>query len=241
MKNSFLAPMLCLILITTGCFWRKTNVSSTTFADVDRIPHGFTSSSTFNVLYSNNDNPLMAKEIRKKIEHMISQKGYRVQDRNTANYYLVFEANIESSQHTVNSLQYIPGPTQTTQGNIGNVFFNQTTNTWGNFQYVPEEITLYTGSLKIYVYDAEEHRKWFGKEDVLVWSGSAVSVGNNPDLRELIDYLLVSIFKDFGSSTGRIVSRNIWASETEGLKKARLERAAVSKSILAKALSITTD
>lgn len=232
--------IISVLFLASGCFWRRASVSSTTFADSDKIPYGFSHQSSFCVLNTNSDNPLLSKEIRKKIEQLLTQKGFVIQDKNTANYYLVFETNIESSKHLVNNLHYIPGTTQNTQGNLGNLLFNQKTTSSGTFQYVPEEITIFTGSINIYVYDATEHRKWFGKE-VLVWSGSAASSGDNPDLRELIDYLLVSIFKDFGLSSGKLITRTIWASETEELKKARLERTVKSKSILTTALKNTLD
>lgn len=42
-----------------------------------------------------------------------------------------------------------------------------------------------------------------------MWHGRSVSSGSNGDLRETIDYLLVTTFDKFRTSTGKIVSSKI--------------------------------
>ena len=48
-----------------------------------------------------------------------------------------------------------------------------------------------------------------------VWVGEARSVGTSSDLRQVLNYLLVADFKEFGKNTGKAVTVEINADNPE--------------------------
>lgn len=111
-----------------------------------------------------------------------------------------------SSRATINELHYIPGETQTKQGNVytngtSSAHYKEKTESAGIFTYLPKKIDIFHKSITVQAYDARYYRKH--KKLDQVWEGSAESSGENSDLREVMDYLLVQAFAQFGKNISK--------------------------------------
>lgn len=202
-----LTPFLMLL---TGC-GRNLHITHNTFADTQNIPRGFPLNSSFYVSSSTEDKKLLTKEIVQKITWILEDKGYTVTDKETADYHLTFDTKMTQETGTRSVLTYIPGDVQTTTGCVlgqGAVTYQEQTETPGKFVYVPEKYTYFSRKLSIHVYD-------LGQENEEVWQGSAFSDGESGDLRDIIDYLLVSSFKYFGKNTQKKIHTSISTKNKE--------------------------
>ncbi len=192
--------LLFLLVLMAGC--TQYSVSTNAFADVQLIPQGFEKNASFAIVSKHENDRLFTKEISHKLEKLIKEQGFAVKDEAASDYLLVFDFGMTSFKETVQVKKEIPGETVTKQGN---------TKTWGDHHlhkdyaektesssktiYVPEERTYFTGTLQIDVC----------KENEVIWNVQTTSTGSSNDLRELIDYLLVSSFNYFGQNTHKKV------------------------------------
>ena len=213
MKRSFLILLLILTIsaLLTSCASRY-YVSTNAFVDSKVIPKGFSKGSSFAILAPKKDNALFSKEVTLKIESLLKERGYTVANQSHAKYLLSFDFSISSSTETVTVPLFIPGQTHSTQGSVygsyGNFAnFNQTTQSSGTTIFVPKTYVIFTRKLGITVYE-NKLLKW-GKTDEPIWAGNSISSGQNGDLREVMNYLLVSAFKHFGVSTGKYVDNEL--------------------------------
>jgi hypothetical protein len=187
-----------------SCGKQNIFITNNTYTDAKKIPHGFPNNASFVVVPMQNENQLHSKELSQKIETILENKGYNLQNKDKADYYLTFNFEMNSSKKVTKVLKYIPGQEQTTKGNIygkdgKRSGYKEKTTTPGTLAYVPKESTIFNKTLTIRVYDGNVYRK-IKKED-FVWEGSANSSGQESDLRSFIDYLLMSTFRYFGKST----------------------------------------
>lgn len=212
MRHFFILALLPLLLASCVRYYVSTN----SFIDSDFLPKGFPKNSSFAIVPSEEYNALFSKEVARKISKILEDRGYQVSNIDKADYYLFFDFGIESSTTTINVPKYIPGQTRSTQGNVygshgGYVHYQEKTQSSGTTVFVPESYTFFTRELTITVYDAKAYRK--KKLENLIWHGRSVSSGSNGDLRQTIDYLIVTTFDTFGISTGKIVSSEISESD----------------------------
>ena len=196
--------VLCPLLILFSSCTRHYSISVNTYSDKQFIPNGFPPGSTFSVAPGNDTNPMFSKEVTEKISQILRNRGYEIADFNKADYILVFNTAITSSTTMINVPKYVPGQTQTKSGAVYGTYgyagsYNEKTESSGSTVYVPEEYTYFTRGVGIFVYDAKLYRK--KKIEEQVWSGMAISSGENSDLRDVVDYLLVSVFGYFGQNT----------------------------------------
>ena len=76
-----------------------------------------------------------------------------------------------------------------------------------------DSATLYDRRLLIKVVEGPAYRNQ--KTSPPVWVGEAHSVGTSSDLRQVLNYLLVADFKEFGKNTGKAVTVEIDANNPE--------------------------
>lgn len=211
--------LLLLLVLMAGC--TQYSVSTNAFADVQLIPQGFEKNASFAIVSSHRNDRLFTKEISHKIEKLLKEHGFVVKDQGKSDCLLVFDFDMKSFKEIVHVEKQVPGETVTKQGN---------TKTWGDQQlnkdyaekvesssktiYVPEERTYFTGHLQIDV-----HKEDTPQKEVL-WSVHTASTGSNNDLRELIDYLLVSSFNYFGQNTHKKVVKK-FDKDCEEVKQLR--------------------
>ena len=211
------------LLLLCSCGKQKLLISTNSFADVQAIPNGFSKESSFFVEPMKEDNQLFSKEVSRKIEIILKEKGYSIKSAEEADFYITFNSDMTSQTSIVNVPKYIPGQTQTTSGNVngskGTISYNEQTQTSGSITYVPQEITFFIKAIFIQVYDAKLYRE--NKKEIQVWSGSAMCSGDNCNLRSTIDYLLTTAFKYFGKNTQEYVctTQNYKDKEVEKLRK----------------------
>jgi hypothetical protein len=214
---------------------RHYSISVDTYADKQFIPAGFKPGSSFAIFPAKEENPMFSKEVSQKIAQILKDRGYRVESANKADYVLIFNSGITSTTTKINVPRYIPGQTQSTSGTVyGNRgyagSYSEKTQSSGTTVYVPQDYTFFTRGVAIYVYDAEMYRKHEKEEQV--WSGMAISSGENSDLRDVIDYLLVSVFSYFGDNTKKNVKISM-AEDDEKVHKLRAELGVILPSGLA--------
>jgi len=201
----FIMVVGCLFL--TSCS-TKYEVSSNTFVDYEEIPYGFEKGTSFYIVSKNNDNVLFSKEIERKIVNFLQNSGFEIDDAINAKYALQFDFAISSSSITVNKAQYIPGQTQKTSGSTSGTLgerthYKESTETSGTTVYVPETQIVFERKLTINVCDSRSFKDQ--TTEIPIWSGLFLSTGTNSDLREVMDYLLVPAFENFGKNTGKCV------------------------------------
>lgn len=201
-----------IILILSSCGKQIVSITNNSYADSQAIPQGFLDGCSFFIMPAKNDNQLLSKEVSQKIATIMVNKGYVIDTEKNATYYLTFNFDMQSSTQTINVPRYIPGQTQTTQGNIygyrgGYAGYQEQTQTSGSVVYVQREYTFFNKTLIIRIYNAKVYRET--KTEDLIWEGSASSCGENSDLRLFMDFLLLSVFRYFGKNTQQYVQSKL--------------------------------
>lgn len=193
-----------VLLLTLSACHRSIHVATNTYTNYQDLPSGFPHGSSFCLASGKND--LLTHEIKMKLESVLRHAGYTINDRRQADYYLVFDYEIESKEGSWMVPITLPGTTQTTQGNVYGrkyVSYDQTTYTSGSTTMVQQNYTYYIRKLTLAVYNAKIYRA--NNNENILWSGSAISVGESADFRLMVDYLIAAILPHFGKATNRII------------------------------------
>ncbi|MBF5060040.1 hypothetical protein [Candidatus Neptunochlamydia vexilliferae] len=206
-----------LAAIFSSCT-RYYHIEANTFVDSKTIPNGFHPGSSFAIHPFEKEQTFLEKEVSQKIEQILVDKGYHVVPPNKADYYLTFSISMTSSTHIVQVPEYVPGKTKTKKGSYGGIEYEEEITEDGDVIYVPEEQTLYHGELIVIAYDPILYKH--SKEDSKIWEGTAINSDENKDLRQVVDYLLVSLFEYFGKGTKRSIEVEI-QENSEEVKKLR--------------------
>jgi len=184
MKN-FTLVMGVLLLGIGGC--RSYDVRVNGFSEVPRPI--MDRASMYVTADGNSHNPLFVKEVKAKIEYLLSQHGYALNaDESKADYRLTFKVGVASHLVTNYSDSYFA-----TSGAYG-------WNRMGySYSYFPTLEMLYDELLTIKVFD--NRPVGTAKADVPVWIGEAATSGYYANVREGVNYLLVGVFEYFGQNT----------------------------------------
>jgi len=210
--QAMLIFLLPLIILLSAC-GKRIHVTSNTFADTQIIPRGFPKYCTF---YIEHDKKLLSKEIAQKISWILEEKGYRIVDQAHADYYITFDAKLTSEKRVTNVAQWVPGEKQTTTGCVhgdkrhecqGTISYQEETETAGKIVYVPQEYIVFHRKLFVQAYDTAHKEQ--------IWESSAISTGESDDLRDIIDYLLVTAFKQFGRSSHHKIESSLRTKDEE--------------------------
>ena len=201
MKKTSAAILLVIFLAGCATYYR---VRVNGYLDASQPHDPFIRGASFYVL-ENKDavNPLLENEVKSKIEALLGSKGYRVSPYDTADFYISFTYS-ESAGRNVTEIapMYHPPETAVVERRVSGERRSTSFVTYpGYTTYVPYKVTVYTASLTLQVLDAALLRA--SKEEKKIWIGESVTTGQNPDLREQINYLLVAAFDRFGENTGK--------------------------------------
>lgn len=191
MKNKFLLLVASILLFSSCGKDTGIRITTNTFANKEIIPNGFEPGSSFTINAKQKGDSLFIDEVKQKIATLLKEKGFKVKTLN-ADYKLNFSFAMEKSTHTRDVPVYIP--------NYGPWYYYNYSPYYQygyNVAYVPEQYTLFNKILLIEVY---EKGLWKNKA---IWQGTAHSYEKNSDLRDAIDYLLVTVFKHFGQNTSK--------------------------------------
>ncbi|MBI5866549.1 MAG: hypothetical protein HZB38_18950 [Planctomycetes bacterium] len=173
------------------------------------------------------EEPLLEREVGRKIEVLLRQRGYTIKPVGEANHVLFAYFAIDSG-NTVSGTRnvYVPGGTAYT-----NVYTSTgqwataTTQLPGRTEQRSYSYTFFTRYLGTTLYD---HKRFVAstaekKDDAVVWRATTTSAGGSSDLRSVIDFLLVATFEHFGSDTGKQVRETLG----EGDKRVKALRQSV--------------
>jgi hypothetical protein len=163
-------------------------------------------------------NPLLEKEIKTKINHLLVTRGYALTTFEKADYHLFFAYGMgEPRSVGAAAPDYYGSIGWGWGGGYGwggwGGWGGPSVSVgipWGSFA---DTATLYDRWLLIKVVEGPAHRAQ--KTAPPVWVGEARSVGASSDLRVVLNYLLVADFREFGKNTGKAVTMEIDAQNPE--------------------------
>jgi len=151
-------------------------------------------------------NPLLEKEVKEKSARLLEKMGYRLVSFETADYYLLCAYGIGAAQPAFTMPDYSFG--FGIGGGVGPGYYGRRNYIFGGpffGGYYPAVSTerVFDRWLFLSVIDAKHYRD---KGDFrTLWVGEARSAGTSSDLREMINYLLVAGFQQFGKDTKKAV------------------------------------
>lgn len=190
MKVYLLAlPIICLGLGCEASYNVGVNGYSST-GQVLQVPRG---SSIMVVSDSNAPNPILEREIKAKIETLLTEHGYGVKaDR--ADYLLVFDYGIDSGRPVMGVVPHWHSHAYCDYYYSGSYGY-------GYYTYAPYAEVVYTRWLVMKMFDSKAYRA--SKKVEPLWIGEITSAGLESDLRELMNYMLIVGFEHFGQDTGK--------------------------------------
>jgi hypothetical protein len=164
-------------------------------------------------------NPLLEKEIIGKITKLLETRGHAITTFEKADYCLFFAYGMgEPRRAGAATPDYLGSVGWGVGGGYG---WGGGWGGWGGPSVavgIPwggsaGSATLYDRWLLIKVVEGSAYRTQ--KTSLPVWVGEARSVGASSDLRQVLNYLLVADFKEFGKNTGKAVTVEIDANNPE--------------------------
>jgi hypothetical protein len=156
-------------------------------------------------------NPLLDKEIKAKLNQLLTTRGYAVTTFEKADYYLFFGYGMgEPRSVSATAPDYYGGFGWGVGYGWGGPAFAIGVPYGG---YAADTATLYDRWVLINVVEGPAYRTQ--KASRPVWVGEARSVGASSDLRTVLNYLLVADFKEFGKNTGKAITVEIKAQDQE--------------------------
>ncbi len=216
--NSFVR-LLALAMLCTSCSAYR--VSTNTFVDIGELPRGFPIGASFAIISKKEDHFLFSKEVESKIAKILLGKGFIIAEKGRADYFLAFDFDSQAFTETVHVLRYLPEETKSTKGNIRgkeDIKYQEEVKSSGNAVYIPVERTFFTKNLNIFVYDAKLYGK--AERENEIWRGSCSSTGSDKDLRQVLDFLIISVFEYFGKSTHKNIDSKL-SKNYEAVQKLR--------------------
>lgn len=165
-------------------------------------------------------NQLLSAEIGDKISRLLQDKGYRPAARELADLHITYTYAISPGVISgVRPEMQTPG-TATVHTFTENGTTRTSYITYPNYTaYVPYRYTVYTANLQLQVLDA--HGTQGGKEPRPLWIGESSLTSQNPDLREVVNYLLVGTFEHFGENTGKNIVTSFTSNDPRIKRLAR--------------------
>jgi len=153
-------------------------------------------------------NPILDKEVTKKIENMLQLKGYSVSQFDGPVYYVLHGYGIGQGRTVTRTLPvYQPGGTAivTKTGRSGTSY--STIQLPGSTTYVPYAASVTDKWLSLKIIDGKDYRESGKVTDI--WIGEASVTGESMDLRNILNYLVIGIFDHFGENTVKQLTVNI--------------------------------
>ena len=201
-----LSPLLITfvsLLLAVGCGTTRYSVQVNGFLDVN-APTIFAPGAAISVLENQEaKNPLLEREIAVKIRRLLADRGYRAVSDEQAEYYLLF--------------MYGVGPTEMAPAAGPSVAIGIGAGSWrgaggfiglgGPYPYYPYPYSLepiHNRWLTLKVVEGKRYRQ--SGQAQAVWVGESRSSGASPELREVINALLLATFQQFGKDTRQAIT-----------------------------------
>lgn len=192
--------LMCVSLFIFSSCGKDTGmrITTNTFANKEIIPHGFEKNASFYISTNQRGEKLFTQEVSQKIATLLSNKGFEISPNENADYHLTFSFGMKKSTHVRDVPVFIPD-----YGHWHYHHYHHHYSYGYSVAYVPEEYTLFNKILLVEVY--KKGGFLAGDKKTPVWQGTAHSYEEDSDLRDAIDYLLVTVFKHFGGDTPRYI------------------------------------
>ena len=180
----------------------------TTFQGYHLMVNGFSSPETplrlaeSNSLYllenGEAENRMFEREVLRKAERLLVEKGYRTDTYESADYFVVF-AYGAGGEHFVDDVNIEPI--------FDIILFPEFHIGLRGFTFEPDRRLAYTYWLEVKVLDARPFRE--SGEDAVVWLGQVTCSSRNSDLRHVANYMLLGVSDVFGTDTGRALKMTL--------------------------------
>jgi hypothetical protein len=199
--------LLLLLILMQGCT-SSYMVKVNSFLDPDK-PVKITPGTTIHVVDDKEaKNPLLDKEVTKKIENMLKLKGYSISQSDGPHYYVLHGYGIGQERRVTRTLPvYQPGGTATVTRTGPSGTSYSTIQLPGSTTYVPYTTAITDKWLSLKIIDGKDYRDSGKMTDI--WIGEASVTGEGRDLRDMLNYLILGIFEYFGENTGKELIINI--------------------------------
>ena len=189
--------LLLLMAIATLVGCQRVALSTTAYVDHEVLPAGFAHTATFCVCPDDTSNTLLGKALQHKLEQALVRRGYRLADRDEAEYVMMFSYATESKDKLV-GVEQRPKHWLELLARVCESFNDEGQPTPAT-QYVSETVTVYTSSLQLQVFAGRN----VDTGALPVWEGwSATDNDRAFDMRRVDDYLVHSALQHFGISSG---------------------------------------
>ncbi len=223
MKKFLSLFLLSLVSVTLfGCASTKTYRMQVNGYTEEFAAAPFSPGATFFVLENQQvDNPLLEKEVKAKLEYLLTQHGYLFVPSEQAQYLLRFAYGMGSPE-TVS----VAPPDWSVGVGFGTGYWGPGAGYgfywpgWGWGPYYVETQAIYNRWLRLTVVEAKAYQAT-GKSVTPVWVGEVRSSGTSSDLREVLNPLLVAAFEQFGRNTRKAVPTSVKQNDP---RVAELER-----------------
>jgi hypothetical protein len=153
-------------------------------------------------------NPLLDKEVKGKLEDMLKLKGYSISQFDGPHYYVLHGYGRGHERTVTHTMPiYQPGGTAivTKSGRSGTSY--STIQLPGSTIYVPYTTAVTDKWLSLKIVDGKDYMD--SGKTTEIWIGEASVTGESPDLRDMLNYLIIGIFEHFGENTGKELTVNI--------------------------------
>jgi len=198
--------LLLLLILLQGCASYTVRVDG--FRNPDR-PLMISPGTTVHVVEDKEaKNPLLDKEVARKIESMLKLKGFTISQFANPGYYILHGYGRGPERPVTRTMpESPPGGTATVTKTGPKGTSYSTVQLPGSTTYDPYTTSVTDKWLSLKVIDGKDYRDSGTTTDV--WIGEASVTGEGMDLRDMINYLVVGIFDHFGENTGRKIPVNI--------------------------------
>jgi hypothetical protein len=196
-------PYLASCILLSGCATTHAVVTNAYLKTDASAKLPIAQSSTFTV-QGNTDapNPLFDEEVRKKIECILVQKGYRLASGTDSDFTVRYNYDVSARTETTSQSQWTTVPTVQTYYVKGSAY-SSILQSQAYATYIPETHTIYLSRLFVKVYQTASSGP---SAEQVVWVGDTFYENDDPDLRTVIDYLIVATFAYFNQNTGKNVT-----------------------------------
>ena len=152
-------------------------------------------------------NPLLERELARKIGNRIEEAGFSIAPEGEADWVVRFAYG--SSSELIHRTEYVPDHFGTGLYHRG--WFLGGFHATGDF--ITRSETEYAHHLTLKVVKGDAYRK--GDPEVVIWVGEARARTGQPDLRRALDFLLRGLFSVFARDTGRGIRFTLVEEPTE--------------------------
>ena len=193
---SKIALLSCYLCICAGCVHHRI----TTYLSPEiAFPQSSGATRMAVSTQSLQEEPLLEKEVKRKLVKLITDRGYAIAEQSIADYRLIATFGIDNGVERVRS--------------------RAITNN-GVTSYKTSSSTEYTRvlTLRLISLDVLRSNAPGQLDDAVCWSATTRSRGSSSDLRSMIDYLLIATMDYWGADTGKEVKNTL--SKTDRRVKA---------------------